>query len=128
MKRVIAVVLVTIVACACPKKHGSGGGGGSGGSADGSGSGQVTPPPQGGCEGVKAKLESLYRAEAQAKEPKRVEEAVADNTAMAMAECAKSPDKVSGCIAQSATVKDLEANCMPQLDDEGSEGDTLKPK
>ncbi len=126
MKRAIAVVLVTIVACACPKKHGGGGTGS--GSAEGSGSGQVTPPVQGGCEGVKAKIESLYRAEAQAKEPKRVEEAVADNTAMAMAECAKAPDKVSGCIAQAATLKDLETNCMPQLDDEGSEGDTLKPK
>lgn len=126
MKRVIAIALVTIVACACPSKKGTTGGGGGTGSADGSGSGQVGPPPQGGCEGVKAKIESLYRAEAQAKEPKRVEEAVADNTAMAMAECAKSPDKVSACIAQAATLKDLEASCMPQLDDEGTEGDTLK--
>ena len=124
MKRVIAIALVTVVACACPKKHGGGAGSGS---AEGSGSGQVTPP-QGGCEGARAKVEGLYRAEAQAKEPKRVEEAVADNTAMAMAECAKAPDKVSGCIAQAATLKDLEATCMPQLDDEGSEGDTLKPK
>jgi hypothetical protein len=121
MKRVIAVVLVTIVACACPKKHGGGAGSGS---AEGSGS-SVVAPVQGGCDGVKAKIESLYRAEAQAREPKRVEEAVADNTAMAMAECAKAPDRVSACIAQAATVADLEAKCMPQLDDEGSEGDTL---
>ena len=124
MKRVIAVLLVTIVACACPSKKPTTGTGS--GSAEGSGSGVVTPPPQGGCEGVKAKIESLYRAEAQAKEPKRVEEAVADNTAMAMAECAKAPDRVSACIAQAATLKDLETGCMPQLDDEGSEGDTLK--
>ena len=124
MKRVIAVVLVTIVACACPKK---GGGRAGTGSAEGSGSNAVAPA-QGTCEGVKAKIESLYRAEAQAKEPKRVEEAVADNTAMAMAECTKAPDRVAPCIAQAASLKDIEAICMPQLDDEGTEGDTLKPR
>ena len=120
MKRVIATVLVTIVACACPKKHG--------GVAEGSGSGQVTPPVQSGCDGVRGKIESLYRAEAQAREPKRVEEAVADNTAMAMAECAKAPDRVAACIAEAATLQDLEARCMPQLDDEGTEGDSLRPR
>src|SRR5262245_628228 len=31
------------------------------------------------CDGIRAKVEQLYRAEAQAKEPKRVDEAVADN-------------------------------------------------
>ena len=122
MKRVIAVALVTIVACACPSKATKTGGGS--GSAEGSGSAVVTPV--GGCEGARGKLEQLYRAEAQAKEPKRVEEAVADNTAMVLAECAKAPDKVTACIAAAATVKDLEATCMPQLDDEGSEGDALK--
>lgn len=123
MKRAIAVALVTVVACACPSKKPAAGAG-SGGA--GSGSGQVTPPA-GGCEGARAKIEALYRAEAQAREPKRVEEAVADNTAMVMAECAKAPDRVSACIAQAATAKDLEASCMPQLDDEGSEGDALRP-
>lgn len=123
MKRVIAMALVTIVACACPSKATKTGGGS--GSAEGSGSAVVTPPV-GGCEGAKPRIEQLYRAEAQAKEPKRVEEAVADNTAMAMAECAKAPDKVAACIAAAATAKDLEATCMPQLDDEGTEGDSLK--
>jgi hypothetical protein len=122
MKRVIVVVLVTIVACACPKKSGTTGAGSGSGSATGS----AAPPVASGCEGAKGKVEQLYRAEAQAKEPTRVEDAVADNTAMVMAECAKAPDKVSGCIAAAQTLKDLEANCMPQLDDEGSEGDTLK--
>jgi hypothetical protein len=122
MKRVIAVVLVTIVACACPKKTGT-----STGSGSGSGSGVVEAPPvAGGCAGAKPKIEQLYRAEAQAKEPTRVEDAVADNTAMVMAECAKAPDKMSACIAAAQTLKDLETTCMPQLDDEGSEGDTLK--
>ncbi|MBA3459127.1 MAG: hypothetical protein H0T46_04135 [Deltaproteobacteria bacterium] len=123
MMRLIAVALVTIAACACPSKATKTGG--ASGSADGSGSPIVTPPV-GGCAAAQARIEQLYRAEAQAKEPKRVEEAVADNTAMAMAECQKAPDKVAACIAAAATAKDLDTTCMPQLDDEGSEGDSLK--
>ena len=125
MKRVICVVLVTIVACACPSKATRTGGGTGSGSAEGSGSGTVAPPA-GGCEGARAKIEQLYRADAQAKEPRRVDEAVADNTAMVMAECAKAPAQVSACIASAATLNDLETTCLPKLDDEGSEGDTLK--
>ena len=117
MKR-LGLVLMTVVACACPSKSAKTGGG--------AGSGSAVVTPAGGCGGAKAKVEQLYRAEAQVKEPKRVEEAVADNTAMVMAECAKSPDKVSACIGGAATLKDLETTCLPQLDDEGSEGDTLK--
>jgi hypothetical protein len=118
MKRAISLVVVTIVACACPSKGTKTGG-------TGSGSAEV-PPAAGGCEGARPKVESLYRTEAQVKEPKRVDEAVADNTAMVMAECAKAPAKVSACIAGAATLKDLETTCLPQLDDEGSEGDALK--
>lgn len=123
MKRLLCLVTVTIVACACPSKATKTGAG----SGSGDGSGSAAPPAAvGGCDGVKAKVEAMYRTEAQAREPKRVEEAVADNTAMVMAECAKDPGKVSACLAGAATVKDLEATCLPQLDDEGSEGDTLK--
>ncbi len=122
MKRVIALLLLTIVACACPSKATKTGGGS--GSA-GSGLAEV-PIPAGGCEGARAKVERLYRAEAQAKEPKRVEEAVADNTAMALGECAKDPTAVSACIAKVATLKELETTCLTQLDDEGTEGDALK--
>jgi hypothetical protein len=124
MKRVLCLVLVAIVACACPSKATKTGSGSGSGSA-GSGVAEM-PPTTGGCDGAKAKVEAMYRAEAQAKEPKRVDEAVADNTAMVMAECAKAPAKVSACIASAATLKDLETTCLPQLDDEGSEGDTLK--
>lgn len=119
MKRVFSLVIITIVACACPNKAAKTGGGSGSGSA-------VLPPATGGCDGAKAKVEALYRAEAEAKEPKRVAEAVADNTTMVMAECAKSPAKVSACIDGAATLKDLETTCLPQLDDEGSEGDALK--
>ncbi len=123
MKRVIAVLLVTIVACACPSKATKTGGGSGSGTA---GSGSAVSAPVGGCDGARAKVEQLYRAEAQAKEPKRVEEAVADNTAMVLAECAKDPAKGAVCIASAPTLADLEANCMPKLDDEGTEGDALK--
>ncbi|CAN5908707.1 hypothetical protein BH11MYX3_BH11MYX3_04780 [soil metagenome] len=122
MKRVIALLLVTIVACACPSKATKTGGGS--GSA---GSGLVEAPlPVNGCDGARAKVEQLYRAEAQAKEPKRVEEAVADNNAMVLAECAKDPTAVSACIAKVSSLKELETTCVRQLDDEGTEGDALK--
>lgn len=119
MKRVFAVMLVTIVACACPSKATKNAPEPTAGSA-------TQPPAAGGCDAVKAKVEGLYRAEAQVREPKRVDEYTADNTAMVMSECAKAPDKVSACIAGVTTVKDLEASCMPKLDDEGSETDVLK--
>ncbi|MEO7733721.1 MAG: hypothetical protein ABIY55_22340 [Kofleriaceae bacterium] len=77
------------------------------------------------CDGARAKVEQLYRAEAQTREPKRVDEAVADNTAMVLRDCAKAPAKVAACIAAIATVADLEAKCLVALDDEGSEGDQL---
>lgn len=119
MKRVLCLVMVTIVACACPSKATKT----TAGSGSGSGS---APPVAGGCEGAKAKVEAMYRVDAQATEPKRVEDAVADNTAMVMAECAKDPAKVSACIASAATTKELEVTCLPHLDDEGTEGDALK--
>lgn len=120
--RVVAMMLVTVVACACPSKATKSQGGGSGSA----GSGSAVTPEAGGCEGTRSKVEQLYRAEAQAKEPKRVDDAVADNTAMVMAECGKDPVKVTACITAAATLKDLEATCLPKLDDEGTEGDTLK--
>lgn len=123
MKR-IALLVLTIVACACPSKATKTGGGSGNGSA-GSGVVEVVPPV-GGCEGARAKIEQLYRAEAQAKEPKRVEEAVADNTAMVLGECAVNPAVVTACIARISTVKELEASCVRQLNDEGTEADALK--
>ena len=71
-RRLVLVLVLALVACACPNKAGQGTTGGSG----------TVPVESGSCEGVRAKVEQLYRAEAQAKEPKRVEEAVADNTQM----------------------------------------------
>ncbi len=109
-------ILLCLVACACPdSKPVHNPGSGSGGSA-----------AVAGCDGVRSKVESLYRAEAQIKEPKRVDEAVADNTTMVMNDCVRDPDKVSACLAGATTVADIETKCLRQLDEEGSEGDELK--
>lgn len=96
-----------------------------GGATTGGGSAQVTPPA-GGCDAVRGKIEELYRVEARAKEPSRVEDAVADNTRMVMLECATSPAQVSACVAGVTTVADLEHTCLAPLDDEGTEGDAFR--
>ena len=119
----IAAALLTGACGACGAPNGStgptGGGGGGGG---GSGNDEAARL----CGGIRAKVEQLYRAEAQAKEPKRVAEAVTDNTAMVMNDCAKAPAKVSKCVGAVASVPELEKKCLVQLDDEGTEGEELR--
>lgn len=105
------VLLLLLVACGCPAKKPVQQGGGS----------AVTSTMATTCEGVKPRVEQLYRAEAEAKEPKRVEEAVADNTEMVMNDCAKDPAKTVPCLAKAATVSELEKTCLISLDDEGTE-------
>lgn len=73
------------------------------------------------CAGVRGKIEQLYRAEAQQKEPKRVEEAMADNTAMVMNDCKKDETNIAACIDKAQNVAEME-KCLPPLDEEGSEG------
>lgn len=102
-----------LIACACSSNHGT--------PTSGSGS----PPPT-GCDGAKAKVETLYRADVTAEKPERQAEAVADNTQMVMNECVKAPDKVTACIAKVSTSTELEKQCLAQLDDEGSEGEALR--
>ena len=110
----VASVVMTMLACACPSKQTPGGGAGTGATGNGA-----------GCEGIRGKVEKLYRADAEAHEPKRIDDAVADNTAMVMADCAKAPEQVAACVTSAASVKDLEIKCLSPLDDEGSEGDQL---
>ena len=107
--------LVLVVACACPSKKT-----------------EAPPPPTSApeatkpintCDDARPKLEALYRAEAQQKEPKRVEEAVADNTAMVLKDCKQAPEKAVPCLAAATSIEDVEKKCMIQLDDEGTEGD-----
>jgi hypothetical protein len=77
------------------------------------------------CDGISAKLDQLYRADAIAAEPKRVDERTADNVHMVEVECAKDPGKVVACVNAAATIADLEHHCLAPIDDEGTEGDRL---
>lgn len=113
-------VLLLMLVGACPSKpSATTGGGGSQGS--GGGTPVVTHPT--GCADLKTKVEQLYRAEAQAKEPKRVEAAVADNTAMVMNDCAKDPATAVPCLAKAQSVSEIEKQCLVPLDEEGTEGE-----
>jgi len=120
------LVWLALVACACPSKPVTTGGGSGGGSAAGSavvaGSGSVAPVTATTCDGIKARVEAMYRAEAQHKEPARVEEATSDNTTMVMNDCTKDP-KLVACLAKVATIAELEKTCLIPLDDEGTEGE-----
>ena len=118
------LVWLALVACACPSKPATTGAGS--GSAAGSavvpGSGSVAPVTATTCDGVKARVEAMYRAEAQQKEPTRVEEATSDNTTMVMNDCTKDP-KLVACLAKVATIAELEKTCLIPLDEEGTEGE-----
>jgi hypothetical protein len=97
----------------------------SSGNGKGPGSGTGSAPPQVACGDVRGKVEQLYRAEAQQKEPKRVDEAVADNTAMVMGDCDKQPAKIAPCVHAATTVEAME-KCLGPLDDDGTEGEALR--
>ncbi len=77
-----------------------------------------------GCEAVRAHVERLYRAEAQSREPKRVDQAVADNTAMVLRDCAGAAQTIAPCLRSATTIQGVEG-CLPRLDEEGSEGDAF---
>jgi hypothetical protein len=110
MLRWLAIALV----CACSSGNGKGTGG--------SGS---APPAGVACADVRGKVEQLYRAEAQIKEPKRIDDAVADNTAMVMGDCAKQPGKIAPCVFAAVDVPAIE-KCLGPLDDEGTDGEALR--
>ncbi len=110
----VGVLFLALAACACPNKK-------TGGTGAGTGSGVVEVPPSGdACAAVRPKVEQLYRAEAQTQEPKRVDEATADNTAMVMSDCAQNPQKVAACVQAASTVADIEKNCLSRLDPAGN--------
>jgi len=75
------------------------------------------------CDNVKPRVEALYRAEGQQREPKRVDEYVADNTTMIMNDCVKEPAKFAPCLASAASVAQMEQDCAIPLDDEGTEAE-----
>ncbi len=111
MKRFAVVVLV---ACACPSKQPA---------APGSGTAAVVVKNPTTCADVQPKIEQLYRDDAQQREPKRVDELVADNTHMVMADCAKDPARTVPCVANAQSVAELEKLCLIPLDEEGTEGE-----
>ncbi len=106
-----AMLLAVLAACASPSKPIA---------VAQTGSAVVTT---GACGDARGKVEQLYRAEAQQKEPKRVDEATADNTHMVMTDCAKDPARIAPCLQKAATVAELEKSCLIPLDEEGTEGE-----
>jgi hypothetical protein len=116
----IGRVIGFAVLVACSSKQGT--------TSTGSGGGTGSAPVAADCELARKKVAELYRAEAIANKEAgaRIEESVADNTAMVMNDCVKAPSKVSACIQAVATAGDLEHRCLVQLDDEGSEGEALR--
>ena len=120
------LVWLALVACACPSKPAatSAGSAATGSAATGSAAGiaSVAPITATTCDEIKPRVEAMYRAEAQQKEPKRVEEATSDNTTMVMNDCTKQP-KLVACLAKVATIAELEKTCLIPLDEEGTEGE-----
>jgi hypothetical protein len=110
-------LVLALLACGCPARPVPPATGGDGTAHDGA--------TGTGCAATRGKVEQLYRTEASTREPTRIAEAVADNTAMVMTDCARSPAKVTACIAAVTTAAELEARCLAPIDDEGSEGDKL---
>jgi hypothetical protein len=124
MKLGAAIFAVVVSACGCGKKAEPGTG-------TGTGTGTGNPAD---CEGIRANVERLYRAEAEAekaaaKDPSKVnvDEMVADNTTMVMNDCAVQPGKVAPCAAAATSVAQLEDTCLIPLDEEGTEGEQLLP-
>lgn len=117
-----AGLLVVMFACACPSKPTTTG--------TGNGTGHATGALPAACEAIRGKLQQLYRAEAQAKEPARVEEAMADNTAMVLADCVAQPaslrEQLAACVRGASSVVDIESRCVIPLDDEGTEGEARR--
>ncbi|HEY4182801.1 MAG TPA: hypothetical protein VGM90_38485 [Kofleriaceae bacterium] len=113
MVKALALACV-LVACACPKKRTE---------PTSAGSGSATadaPPPADACGAIKSKVAQLYRADATANEPNRVEEATADNVQMVMTDCAANPARVTACLQVATTVKDIEMKCLTRIDEAGN--------
>ena len=71
-------------------------------------------------------MRELYQASAE--RTGMTEAEVADNVAMVMSECRAAPSKVVPCLVRSTAVAQLESACLPQLDDDGREGQVFLGK
>jgi hypothetical protein len=113
------LVAALATACACKQNTSTGSGKGTGdgpGTGTGTGTGAGNPED---CGSLSSHVADLYQANAE--RTKMTPEEVADNTAMVLAECRTSPDRIAGCARKATSVAQLEA-CLPPLDDDGSEG------
>lgn len=114
VQRVLVGGLV-LAACACPAKPAA--------PTAESGTGSASPigkPSGDACAAARPHVEQLYRAEAMIAESGRVDEAVADNTAMVMSDCAADPARVSACLNAATTVQAIEDQCLSRLDEAGN--------
>lgn len=120
MKHVALVLALVVAGCGCKgRPNGPGVGTGSGsGSGGGSGTGAGGDPAL--CDGITAHVLDLYKASAE--RTKLTDGEIADNVAMVLAECKAAPAKVAACAAKATAVAQLESQCLPALDDQGSEG------
>ncbi len=115
------VLVLLLAGCGC-KGRGTTTGPGPG-SGTGSGTGTAAGDPA-QCGALSAHVEELYRASAERTKMTDVE--IADNVAMVLDECKAAPDRVAGCVTRATAVAQLESQCLPALDDEGSEGVRFK--
>ena len=91
------------------------------------GSADPAKPATTGAE-AEGHLRAMYREEATLAGSKRVDAETADNVAMALRDCKVDEPTFVACLGTVHDVRDLEANCLIPLDDEGSEADGLVTK
>ena len=113
-----AAAALAPLACGSPPPH-----------TAGPGSSGTRPAPtaisaNAACEAVRTKVAQLYRAELHDRDPSRIDEAIADNTAMVINDCLKTSDRTPACVTAATNTRELHA-CLIPLDDEGTEGDQL---
>jgi|JI10StandDraft_1071094.scaffolds.fasta_scaffold112244_4 hypothetical protein len=125
MKLCAVALCAVLAACACKGGSRPGTGPGSG-SGSGSGSGPGGDGDPAACDAVAAHLTELYRAEGE--RTAATADEIADNVAMALADCKAAPAKVAPCAARATAVAVLEGDCLPVIDDRGTEGERFLRK
>lgn len=123
MKQVALVLVLLAAGCGCKGRSTTTGPGPGTGSGSGTGSGQGAGDPA-RCATIAGHVEELYRASAE--RTKLTDGEIADNVAMVLGECKAAPDRVIACATKATAVAQLEGQCLPALDDEGSEGERFK--
>jgi hypothetical protein len=121
---VFAIVLLALPACGCKSKPEGGGG---------TGPDKPIPGDPKLCDEARPAVETLYRGEPEAPTTAKpgddaaaaqalAEQIIGDNVDMVMKDCKADPGRVAPCIRAATSVHQLERDCLPALDEEGSEG------